>query len=214
MDGLVTAIEPQRRRGSSRLNVFLDGQFAFSLEQDLAALVRVGEPLSSSRTVELLRDDERARALGAAAAFLAHRPRSEREVRDRLRRGEVPEPIAEQVIERLKELKLLDDAEFARYWIEQRQTHRPRGARLLRQELQLKGIDRELSTQVLDEAAEEDDPVDAACRAAERRARAERAADAREFERRLGPFLLRRGFDYETVRSACRRLWAERQAAQ
>jgi regulatory protein len=211
MEGIVTAIEPQRRRGGARVNVFVDGRYAFSLERDLAELVRVGEPISDLRSAELLLEDEQARALEAALVFLSYRPRSEREVRDRLRRKEVPEPILEAVIARLRQLRYLDDEAFARYWVEQRQSHRPRGSRLLRLELGRKGIARETSVEVLDQLDQDEDPVAAACRAAEKRARALRLAEEREFTQKIGQFLLRRGFDYETARAAARRLWIERQ---
>ena len=104
MEGIITAVEPQARRGGARVNVFVDGRYAFSLQRDLADLVRVGEPISELKTAELLVEDEQARALEAGLAFLAYRPRSEREVRDRLKRKEVPEPVVEAVIERLRSL--------------------------------------------------------------------------------------------------------------
>jgi regulatory protein len=209
MEGIVTAVEPQQRRGGRRVNVFVDGRYAFSLERDLADLVRVGQPIAELKTAELLLKDEQARAFEAAVAFLAHRPRSEREIRDRLAKKDVPEPIAEAVVERLRQLKLVDDQDFARYWVEQRQTHRPRGSRLLRQELRLKGVATDTADEVLEAADADEDPAEAAYRAALKKAQSLRALDQRTFVQRLGQFLLRRGFDYETARSATRRLWSE-----
>src|SRR5919204_1423088 len=186
MEGIVTAIQPQRQRGGRRVNVFVDGRYAFSLERDLADLVRVGQPISELKTAELLHQDEQARAFETALAFLSYRPRSEREIRDRLARKDVPGPIVEAVIERLKGLKLVDDREFARYWVEQRQTHRPRGARLLRLELRRKGIDAEMSSEVLEQSEESEDPAEAAYRAGLRKARNLRLLDEREFGQKLG----------------------------
>ena len=214
MEGIVTAIQPQRQRGGRRVNVFVDGRYAFSLERDLADLVRVGQPISELKTAELLLEDEQARAFEGALAFLSYRPRSEREVRARLQKKDVPPPILESVIERLRRLRLVDDQEFARYWVEQRQTHRPRGARLLRQELRWKGVDADTTTDVLERSEETEDPVEAAYRAGQRKAKALRASDGREFQQKLGQFLVRRGFDYETARGACRRLWEEREGSR
>src|SRR5918912_4056375 len=117
VEGIVTAVEPQRRKGGRRVNVFVDGRYAFSLERDLASLVRVGQPISELKSAQLLLEDERARAFEAALAFLAPRPRSEREIRDRLARSDVPEQVVEVTLERLRHLKLVDDEAFARYWI-------------------------------------------------------------------------------------------------
>lgn len=209
MEGIVTAIQSQERRGGRRVNVFIDGRYAFSLERDLADLVRVGQPISELKTAELLLQDEQARAYEAALAFLSYRPRSEREVRDRLRKKDVPEPIVDSVVERLMRLRLVDDQDFAHYWVEQRQTHRPRGARLLRLELQRKGIAAETTSEVLEQSDQQEVPAEAAYRAAQRKAHSLRLLDEREFQQKLGQFLLRRGFDYESARTACRRLWEE-----
>ncbi len=76
-----------------------------------------------------------------ALRFLAQRPRSEQEVRRRLRRAGVAEAAEEAVISQLRQNALVDDTAFAEYWVEQRQSFRPRGARLLRAELRQHGID-------------------------------------------------------------------------
>lgn len=208
MDGVVTAVVPQERGGGRRANVFIDGRFAFSLDRELADRIRLGDALTAAQIAELERQDLEARAWDGALAFLAPRPRSEREVRTRLQRKGFSTQVIDGVIERLKRVGLLDDRAFARYWVEQRETFRPRGARLLAAELRQRGVAGETITEVL-EASAQHDPVQAACRAAQRKARELRQADERTFVQRVGQFLLRRGFDYETARAACRRLWSE-----
>ena len=84
--------------------------------------------------------------------FLGYRPRSEKEVRDRLRRGGYEQDAIEHAIARLHEWRYLDDADFARRWVENRTTHRPRGRRLLQQELRHKGIDGEIARDAIDDA--------------------------------------------------------------
>src|SRR5437763_5918566 len=143
--GAVSAIEPQERRGGQRSNVYLDGRYAFSLATELAvAELRVGQAISAERYAALVMKDQQARAYDAALRFLGPRPRSEREIRDRLARHELDVQVVDRVIERLRHLQLVDDAAFAAYWVEQRATHRPRGARLLKQELRQKGISQDV----------------------------------------------------------------------
>jgi regulatory protein len=155
------------------------------------------------KTREAERDQE---CLDAALRFLSLRPRSEREVRRRLNeKGHDPERI-DRVVVRLTELKLLDDREFADYWLENRTLHKPRGGRALRAELYQKGLDR----QVVDDALSvERDEVDDAYRAAARRAATLSTLDEQGFRQRLSQFLLRRGFDWETVTPTVERLWRE-----
>src|ERR1700730_11932881 len=99
----------------------------------------------------------------------AQRPRSEQEVRRRLRRAGVAEAAEEAVISQLRQHALVDDTAFAAYWVEQRQTVRPRGARRLRAELRQHGIDaaEAEAAAVTTELSASDD----AYRAAQKRAR-------------------------------------------
>jgi regulatory protein len=146
-------------------------------------------------------------ALDTAVRYLAQRPRSEYEVRRRLRRAQVDDATIDATIGQLRRHRLLDDAAFAAYWVEQRQTFRPRGARLIRAELGRLGVDRsraEAATSPLDESAEGD-----AYRAGSKRAEQLRNLDERTFQTRLGHWLARRGFDWDTVATVVARLWAE-----
>lgn len=146
-------------------------------------------------------------AVDTAVRFLAGRPRSEYEVRRRLRSSGADETLIEAVLALLRRHQLLDDAAFARYWVEQRQTFRPRGARLLRAELNARGVDAALSQEVAEETrptAEED-----AYRAAAKRARLLGDLGETAFTVRLGSFLARRGFDWETITPVVKRVWGE-----
>jgi regulatory protein len=146
--------------------------------------------------------DDPAVVLEAAARFLEARARSVAEVRRRLRTAGYQPGLIEGALVRLTELGMLDDATFARAWIESRDRARPRGERALRQELALKGIDRVLLDEVLadrraDRPAEAGDVDEAAAgRLLERNARTlERVTDARARRQRAYALLARNGFD-------------------
>ena len=142
-----------------------------------------------------------------ALRYLARRPRSEYEIRQRLRRAGVEPATVDATLSQLRRHRLLDDTGFAEYWVEQRQTHRPRGARLLRAELAQRGVARPVADEaitVVDDTAAED-----AYRAASTRAQRLRDLPLEVFEARLGGFLARRGFDWEVTASVVKRLWTE-----
>ncbi|MEA2641482.1 MAG: regulatory protein [Chloroflexota bacterium] len=205
--GTVTRVAFQKRAGSERVNVHLDGAYAFSLAADLGMALREGQQLDVPSIRELLARDAADRAYQQALHFLAARPRSIAEVRRRL--GEYGhEPAAiEGAVERLAHHQLVDDTEFAAYWVQQRQTFHPRGPRALRAELRQKGVERDAVDTVLEPVAEDQEA--AAYRAGERKARSLILADEREFGRLMGAFLARRGFDFDAARTASRRLWAD-----
>jgi len=203
----ITAIEKQRRR--QRANVYLDGRYALSLSLELVAQAGLheGDALSPQQVDSLRQADVRHQAQGAALRLLAYRPRSEVEMRQRLARRGLPEEVVQETIARLREQGLLSDAAFARFWVETRDQNSPRGCRLLWRELSAKGIEREIARQAIAAVAEED----AALRAAQKKARHLQGQDYPLFRRRLGDFLLRRGFPYPTVRTTVERLWREGQ---
>ena len=138
--------------------------------------------------------------LEAALRFLEARSRSAAEVRRRLLLHGYRADLVEGSIERLKELGMIDDAAFARAWVESRDRARPRGERALRQELLRKGIDREVRDGVLADRDIErpDADEDAARRLLERHASAlARVADPRARRQRAYALLARNGFDSE-----------------
>jgi len=201
----ITAIERQKRR--PRVNISADGRFVLPLSLALAAEagLRVGEVLTPERLEALRRADERQQAHDAALRLLAYRPRSEAEMRFRLARRGLPPVAVQEAVDRLLQQGLLDDDAFARYWVETRRQSNPRGRRLLRQELAAKGVGVETARQAVAAVAEDDD----ARRAAEKKAGQLHDQDYATVRRRLGQFLLRRGFPSETARALVEELWRE-----
>ena len=203
----ITAIERQRRR--PRANIFVDGRLALSLSLALVAQtgLRQGDVVAADHLEALRQADERQQAHDAALRLLTYRPRSEAELRSRLAHRGLPPPVVQETVARLHEQGLLDDEAFARYWVEARQRSSPRGRRLLWRELAAKGIATETTRRALATVAEEEE----ARRAAEKKASHLRDVDYATFRRRLGQFLLRRGFPYETAGVLIEELWLQSQ---
>lgn len=146
-----------------------------------------------------------------ALRYLAPRPRSEREVANRLRRSGADEELVAPVIERLRFAGLLDDDAFASGWVEGRSSASPRGARLLAYELRGKGVPTTAIAAALEDLPDEDDLARAAA-AGKIRSLAQQPDDV--FARRLGSFLERRGFDSGTVTRLVAQAVAERTPEQ
>ena len=206
---LITAIAKQKRR--PRVDVFVDGRLALSLSVALVLQsgLKHGDIMTAERLEALRQADERQQSHDAALRLLAYRPRSEAELRSRLARRGLPPGVIQEAIERLREQGLVDDDAFARYWVDARQQSSPRGRLLLRRELLAKGIAVNTARQAVATVAEEE----AARRAAEKKARSLHDLDYPTFRRRLGQFLLRRGFPYESARALVEELWRESQGA-
>ncbi|HEX5467121.1 MAG TPA: regulatory protein RecX [Candidatus Limnocylindrales bacterium] len=162
--------------------------------------------------------DDPAIILDAAAAFLAVRPRSVAETRQRLRHLGYRDDLIETVLARLLGLGYLDDEAFGRAWLESRDRARPRGRHVLRRELRLKGLDPDLVARLLAERDEPEDGVAVAAAAAagagsadltaatrllgRRRAALEREADPRRRRQKAYALLARNGFDPDVIGQA------------
>jgi len=205
--GKVTALSVQKRN-RERVNVYIDGEFAFGLAYVAAARLRVGQELSSDEIEALKSQDTVEKAKDSAYRLISLRPRSTVEIQRSLsKKGYDPEVI-EQVVNRLNELNYLNDESFAQYWVEQRDTFKPRSHMALRQELMQKGIDRS----IIDEALIASDETASARTVAEKKARQLARYPEDEFKKKLGQFLQRRGFHYALIKEIMDELWQEIEA--
>lgn len=201
----VTAIRAGRSQ-RKRVNVFLNGKLAFSLEAEVALKenLRVGQELADDQTETLARANCFHRCLNAATHYLGYRPRSEAELRERLCRRGFDDDSIEAVLKRLKEQGLVDDVVFAQFWKDNRQSFNPRSQWLTKLELRQKGVAEDIINQVVDTA---DD--DNAYRVAVAKLHSLPRTDYQSFRRRLGGYLKRRGFSYGVINNTVGRMWQE-----
>ena len=142
MSGIVTAMKVQKRN-PQRVNVYLDGEYAFGLARITAAWLQIGQQLSDEKIAQLKAQDSHEAAYQKALGFLDYRPRSSAEVRKNLEKHGYDPEVIEQVLERLGRSGLVNDGQFAQTWVDNRSEFRPRGRRLLSMELRQKGLDDE-----------------------------------------------------------------------
>jgi regulatory protein len=202
--GTITALKPQKKN-KERVNVYLDGRYTFSLTAIEAAKLRRGQFLSDQEIEHLLERDSFQKTYDRALQFLSYRPRSEAEMRRYLQGKRVSPAIEAEVVERLTSSGLLDDQAFASYWVENRESFKPRGRHALRYELRQKGLSEETIALALEDIDEED----SAYRALINRARRIAPLDRGAFRKKLGSFLRRRGFSYEAINAVLERAWQE-----
>ncbi len=204
----ITAIKAQKKN-SNRVNIYLDGEYAFGLDRVVAAWLSVGQELEENKITELQAADTRERAYQQALLFLSYRARSEKEIRQNLNKHEIPEAVIEGTIERLRQAGFANDKQFARAWVENRSLFRPRGRRALRMELRQKGVD----DSIIESELEQVDDDTLAYAAGQKKARKLKGLEWFEFRKKLAAFLARRGFSYATIEPMIHQLWDEMQPA-
>lgn len=205
MAGTITALTVQKRN-PRRVNVYLDGVYAFPLDIKVAtaAGLKCGQVLSEEEIADLIAADGLEKAYDRALRYLSYRPRSTAEMRRYLAGKKIPADLAEKVIARLTANGLLDDAAFARFWAENRAAFSPRSGRLLSQELRQKGVDAAHIAAVLPQ-----NEAEGARQVARRKARTMGHLDYQTFRRRMLGCLQRRGYDYELAQQITQEIWDE-----
>jgi regulatory protein len=198
---IVTKIEVQKRNRKRR-SVFIDGEFAFGLDEEVLykSGLKKGESLTQQRIKEITNEEKQKEAKDVALRFLSFRRRTEKQVREKLKKKEFDEKTIEATIDKLKEFDLINDLEFATSWVKDRLALKPRGRKLLRQELWKKGIGKDIIDQVTEELCRDEDK--AALELVERIEKRYRNLEPKVARRRMFNLLLRRGFSYEVSKNS------------
>jgi len=200
----ITAITVQKHN-PQRVNIFLDGEFAFGLARIVAAWLQVGQELSDEEIARLRESDAQEQAYQRALRYVGYRPRTEAELRRYLAQRGAAEAHIEAAIARLRDLNLVDDTAFAHAWVADRITFHPRGRRALRAEMRQKG----LAEDTIDQTLENIDEAALAYQAAQKGVRRYRNLEWPAFRQKMTAYLARRGFPYSIVQEAVQRVWQE-----
>lgn len=205
----ITSLEPQVNN-PERINLYVDGHFLLGVNAEIVLKMglQVEQELLPEQLEQLRSEEAEQQAVDRALNYLSFRPRSREEVRRYLRRKETPPEIIEAALARLDRLDFVNDRAFAEFWIETRGQFNPRGAHALKNELRMKGVERE----VVDELVDDEQDEERALRAGRKKAMSlvnVPNMDYARFRNRLGSFLQRRGFGYDVTTRTVRALWEE-----
>jgi len=200
--GTITRLDPQVNN-KNRVSVFIDDEFAFGVHEDLVVRhgLTVGMTLTAEDVREIEADEQYVEAKQAALDYLAHKPRTETEVRRKLKRKDTPAFVIDDVVARLYELEYLDDEAYAHDYAHNRFSSKKYGPVRIRRELEERGIDRHLADVAVDTLFEDEDPTAAAWEHAESRwPRLANEDDPRRRRQKMYRYLRRRGFTSDTIR--------------
>jgi regulatory protein len=209
MDQKITALKAQKKN-PNRINVYLDGTYAFGLARIVAAWLTIGQVLSEEDINRLKQQDTSEVAYLKGLRFLGVRSRSEAEIQRKLSEQGFEPAVVEATLQRLKVNGYIGDEKFAKEWVENRSTFRPRGKRLMALELRQKGVPDDAIEKAL---AETSDESSLAYQSAVKYARRLAGSDWETFRKRLGAYLMRRGFSYGTIAPVLRQVWEETQSS-
>lgn len=199
----ITAISPQKR-GKTRFNVSIDGKFAVAVSAEtlFREHLKVGKIVTPIEVDRLKFGNETGLLLNQTLRLLSRRPRSSKEIHQYLHKKHATDRQKEFIIQKLERANYINDEEFVKWWLNQRQTFRPKGNIALYQELRQKGVDEKLIKNILDQKGEgsETSQHSLALTLAQKRLQRLHGLSQLEAKQKLSRFLAGRGFDWETVK--------------
>ena len=193
----VTNIKQQEKR-KDRYSIFVEGKYTFSLSESalLEQKISVGQELDKAQLQDFKQLSADDKAYGNALRYAIIRPRSTWEMRTYLKRKKVDEPVAEKLLNKLTSNNLLDDASFAKSWVENRRLLKSISKRRLQMELRQKRVPDETIEQTL--ASDETDDHQTLKTLVVKKRQQSRYQD----NLKLMQYLARQGFNYDDIKSA------------
>lgn len=161
-DLVITDIR-QGVKNQNRVNVFVNGEYSFSLDisQVVDYKIKVGKKISKEELAEYKKASEFGKIYQRTLEWVLIRPRSERETRDYLRRKinekKIDEKYCDLIIERLTNKGYLDDKKFAEYYAENRFVKKGVSAKRLKMELAKKGVNQEIIDETIEKSERSDE---------------------------------------------------------
>lgn len=148
---IITSIKQQKDK--NRVNIYLDGKFAFGLDLEnfVKLNLRVEQELTGEQIDLIKNKAEFQKTLGKLLNFATRRPRSEKEIREWFYRKKTPEKFHKKLFTKLKYFDFIGDEKFAKWWVDQRISFRPKSKRVLVQELKIKGISSDVINAIFEE---------------------------------------------------------------
>ena len=194
-----------QKKNPNRVNVYLDGNFAFGLYRDTAAWLETGQILTDEKIKKLLEKDQQAEVYQKAIDYISYKPRTTQEIQRKLQQAGYEEFLIEDAIKKLSDNGLLNDKNYAEQWVEERLQIKPRSKRALIYELRKKGI----SNKLIQSAVEDVDDFQSGYEIAGKRLSRYEGLSKFEFRKKLGNYLAGKGYTFDVISEITQRLWEE-----
>ncbi|TWT03013.1 recombination regulator RecX [Planococcus sp. CPCC 101016] len=193
----------QGKKNPERYNIFFEDKYAFSVDE--AVLIKhqltKGKELDQWTIEEINFEDEVRKAYNKALYYLGFRMRSEGEVRQKLKEKEYGDAVIDEAIKKLYTHKFLDDQQFSEALMRTQINSGKKGPRAIQQDMQKRGIDKQMQKDVLDSYSEEEQ-LEIAKGLAEKIAIKEKMKTPSQIHQKINDNLMRKGYNYSLIKLA------------
>jgi len=193
----ITNIELQKNK--KRYNIYIDGEFAFGISEELKYKfdLTIDDCIEKDFIENILKSEEQMKTTNYALKLLSYNRKTEKGMYDALKKKGFDEDFIDNTLDFLKENKYIDDLEYAKSFIRDKQNINKYGSNRIKYELIKKGISKEIIELTLNTDSEEEYRV--AYELSIKKLKSYRKEDKHAVYRKLGGFLQRKGYSYETI---------------
>ncbi len=198
---IITKIE-QQKKNTQRYSIFLDEEYSFSVSEDTLVKLRLkkGNTIDKDELEQILEQEEINLCKSYGLKLLGYRARSEAEIKDKMIKKGYSEKSVEEALKYLRELKYIDDEEYARLYIKNRVNTKKLGYNRIKSELYQKRVNGATIEDTMKEIFSCEDEYDRALELAERKmSTSYKNDDTQAAYRKLGGFLQRKGYSFDTI---------------
>ncbi len=199
----------EKARKGVKYSVSLDDGTALLLSREVIVDfgLRKNDELNREMVASITEAQLYHNAYYAAGRLLDYRMRTRSELDQRLLKKGYPIKVVEKVIEKMSQLGLIDDSRFADAFIASKIAAKPIGRRELERGLREKGISKEAAQTAVLQVSDEDTQLELAMKAARTKMRSLRRFEPRKRQEKIVAFLARRGFDWDVIKKATRKIF-------
>lgn len=196
----ITSIEPQKRN-KDRFSIYIDDKFYMGVNQDvvLKHFLTKGMEVDEEFLNDVIKTEEKNKAINTACNYLGFKPRSEKEVRDKLRDKGFEDEIIEDTIDFLYKYKYLNDYDYGKALINDKKNFKKAGKNLLKQELYKKGIDKDMILELVEETYDYDEEYQMAYEVCLKKYKLIKNEDRNAIYRKLSSLLARKGYAFDII---------------
>ncbi|QZY55734.1 recombination regulator RecX [Crassaminicella profunda] len=201
----ITKIEQQKNE--NRVSLYVDDEFFMGINKEIVytLMLKIGQEVEKERLEHIITEEMYLKAKSKALKLLHFSSRTEKEMRERLKKNEYSEETIERVIAFLKEYNFINDSELTKHMVRNKSIGKKYGKKRIKQDLYRKGIDMNLIENTIEEEIDEEKEYENALSLAQKKMKTIKDTDQRKIYEKLGRYLAYRGYEYDLIRKVINR---------
>ncbi len=201
----ITKLEPQKRN-INRVSIYINDEFALGVHRNIIYKFNIeeGKVIDQEYFDKIIKSEEQKKANDYAVKLLSYRPRSRKEIEDKMKQKGYDFEIINKTLDWLKAYDLINDEDFAKEYVLAKA--KKYGSKRIKLELSRKGVDEEIIQSILEEKIGSDTEYNIALESAKKKMKAYQGQERNAIYRKLAGYLQRRGFSYDIISKVLREL--------